>query len=84
MFKFELGEILKDKVTGFQGAVMAQAMYFTGCAHYALCFQGLKDGKIPEWEWIDTSRLERVKGAERVLRNPNSSAGGPQPNGPQV
>lgn len=84
-FKFGLGEILRDKVTGFQGAVMVRAQYFTGCIHYGLCPQELKDGKVLDWEWIDTSRLERVPKAKRIT--PESSVGptsGPEPRGPQL
>lgn len=34
--KFELGELLEDKVTGFKGTVMVRAEYFTGCVCYGL------------------------------------------------
>jgi len=59
--KFELGEVLKDKITGFQGVAMARTEYFTDCIHYGLCSQELKDGKPIDWEWIDETRLVQVK-----------------------
>ena len=83
-FKFQLGEVLKDKVTGFQGAVMVRAHYFTGCVHYGLCPQELKDGKPIDWEWIDSSRLIRVDGAEQVTHENGIPTSGPEPCGPQL
>ncbi|MFH0995779.1 MAG: hypothetical protein V1844_09825 [Pseudomonadota bacterium] len=84
MSKFKLGEVLKDKVTGFQGVVMGRTEYFTQCAHYGLCSQTLKDGKPLEWEWIDETRLVRVEGAERVLQESREPTSGPHPNAPQM
>jgi hypothetical protein len=67
-FKFELGEVLKDVVTGFQGVAMGRTQYFTDCNHYGLCSQKLdKDGKIGEWVWLDETRLIRTKKVKIVL-----------------
>jgi len=65
-FRFELGEVLKDKVTGFSGVVMVRAEYFTGCIHYGLCPQTLKEGKSIDWEWIDESLLVKVEKAKKI------------------
>ena len=83
-FKFNLGEILKDNVTGFKGAVMARSDYFTGCRHYGLQAQTLKDGKPLDWEWIDEVRLIRMKNAKKILPEPTKDNGGPAPNAPQI
>ncbi len=57
-FKFELGEGLKDVVTGFTGVVMARVEYLTGCDQYALSTTNLgKEGKRPDWEYFDENRL---------------------------
>lgn len=84
IFKFELGDVLKDKVTGFQGAVMVRAQYFTGCVHYGLCPMELKDGKPIDWEWIDDSRLVKVEECQRVFQDPKIHTSGPHPSGPSV
>ena len=47
-FKFELGEVLKDKITGFTGVVMGRTEYFTDCDHYGLCSQKLRNEKNPD------------------------------------
>ena len=68
--KYALGDLLRDKVTGFSGVVMVIALYSTGCLHYGLSPRQPKknqDGGIsdPNWIWYDESRLELVK--ERIV-----------------
>ena len=82
--RFELGEVLMDKVTGFQGVAMGRTDYYTDCTHYGLCSRQLKDGKPLGWEWFDETRLVRVKYAERVAREPREPTSGPHPNAPQM
>lgn len=82
--KFELGEILKDKVTGFRGVAMARTEYFTDCEHYGLCSQKLHDGKPINWEWFDETRLVRVKGAKRIEKEERAPTSGLYPDAPQV
>ncbi len=58
-FRFAIGSILKDEVTGFEGVVMGRTEYITGCLQYALCPRKMtKDGKLPEWHWFDEDRLK--------------------------
>jgi hypothetical protein len=74
--KFELGEELKDRITGLAGVVMGRTEYLTGCTHYGLLPKSLtKDGKIREWEWIDESRLERVSNAKKEKGGKGSGPG---------
>lgn len=83
-FKFELGEILKDKITGFKGVVMGRTEYFTDCDHYGLCSQELKDGKPIDWEWFDDTRLVKV-GGKKIEKEPREKkrTSGPFPAAPQ-
>lgn len=83
MFKFNLGEVLKDKITGFQGVAIGRTEYLTGCTHYGLCSQILKDGKPIEWEWIDEFRLVKVLGEPVLTRKGDTDVGGIFPNPPQ-
>lgn len=61
MFKFELGEEVKETVTGFTGIIMARSEYFTGCVHYGLVSKKLNKEGIPQnYQWFDTERLVRT------------------------
>lgn len=83
-FKFELGEVLKDNVTGFKGVALARTEYFTDCNHYGLCSQTLKDGKPIEWEWLDETRLIKVKGSKKIIKEVRKPRSGMFPNAPQT
>jgi heat shock protein HspQ len=48
MFKFEKGEIVKGKVTGFEGVVMVRSDYYTGCNTYGLLSRKTNDSGIPK------------------------------------
>ena len=81
--KFELGEILKDKITGFQGVALGRTEYFTECNHYGLQSQVLKGGEPVGWQWFDETRLVCVEGAEKILKEPRTPTSGPEPNAPE-
>jgi hypothetical protein len=84
MFKFELGQEVKEKVTGYAGVVMSRSEYFTGCLHYGIQSRSLTpDGKTKDWEYFDESRLELI-GNEFVLQVPDESTSGPGRNPPQM
>ena len=82
-FKFDNGQVLKDKVSGFQGVVVGRTEYDTGCRHYGLQSQELHDGKPVDWEWFDESRLILVAGSENVLEKSRTPTSGQFPNAPQ-
>lgn len=76
MFKFELNEVVKEKVTGFTGVVMCRSEYNTGCIQYGLLKQSLnKDGNIDEWIFLDETRLEATTKPSAKIKK---SIGGPQ------
>jgi len=82
-FKFDLGVILKDVVTGFEGVVMGRTQYYTGCNHYGLVSQKLSDKGSPiDWEWLDESRLVETK-KKQILLNQNKPTSGSFPNAPE-
>ncbi len=82
--KFGIGDLVEDKVTGFQGIVMAMTLYSTGCIHYGLTSQKLKeDGSIADWEWIDQSRIERVHEKRVSFKTMIKKPSGAFPNPPQ-
>lgn len=83
-FKFNCGDELRDKVTGLQGIVMVCASYATGCHHYGISPSNAKDGKCPDWEWIDQSRLEMVREKAVTFNLPEVGTSGAFPSGPQA
>jgi heat shock protein HspQ len=66
--KFDLGDTLKEKVTGVVGVVLGITKYATDCIHYGIQAKIKPDGSIPEWHWFDESRLDKVDG-EKVVFN---------------
>ena len=75
MFKFELGTRVRDWVTGYEGIITARVEHLNGCKRYGV--QGpVKDGKIPDLEWLDEEQLELVEEKGTVEK---SSTGGPHP-----
>ena len=58
---FNNGDIVKDRVTGFQGMVMATTLWLTGCYRYVVVSSTLdKDGKPSDFGF-DELQLELVQ-----------------------
>lgn len=77
MDKFQLGDIVKDTVTGYQGVVMCRTDWLHGCTRYGLQPTKLdKDGKPQDTIMFDEPQLVLVK-AKKVERQ--TSTGGPRP-----
>jgi hypothetical protein len=56
----QLGQIVKDQITGFQGVVTGKCQYITGC-NQALVIPKVKDdGTKTDGAWFDEDRLEIV------------------------
>lgn len=71
----ELGQKVKDSITGFEGIAIAKAIYLNGCISWQVKSQKLKDGKTIEAEWFDEQRLTCESKA---------TAGGPQDHPPEM
>jgi hypothetical protein len=82
-FKHENGDVLKDKVSGFEGVVMVRAEYSTGCHRYGLQSMELKDGSPQDWYWLDQSRLEFVESSAVTFDIEEGTTSGAFPAGPQ-
>lgn len=63
MSRVNLGDIVKDEITGFAGIVTGHARYITGCDQYLiqLIQPKVKDGAYVESRWCDDNRLVVVE-----------------------
>ena len=59
--KYNIGDRLQDKVSGYTGIVSGITKYATGCIHYGLAAEHVKENKIPDWQWFDEGQLKLVK-----------------------
>ena len=88
--KYQIGDTLKDRLSDFQGVVVAITFYATGCEHYGLQSSALKDGRPVDYEWFDEVKVTRVQtermSFERVTRTESlespAQRGGPEQNAP--
>ena len=53
-----LGKKGKDRVTGFEGIIMAECTYLYGSNSFGLSGGLDKDGQINDIEWFDVERVE--------------------------
>ena len=64
--EIELGDTVKDKVTGFTGVATSRVEFLNGCIQYGVKPKVSKDNVQPEVEYIDEeqlliSKIKRVK-----------------------
>lgn len=80
-FKFNLGDELKDSITGFSGICVSRSQWISNCNTYGLKSVELKDGKPMDMEWFDEPVITLVK--EKVHKE-NRDTGGPTPKIPMA
>lgn len=60
VFDVELGDKVRDRLSGLEGIVAARVEYLTGCTQMAVVAPGLKaDGDPREWKYFDWQRLQK-------------------------
>lgn len=63
-----LGATYREIISGFTGVAMGHTEYLTGCDQTLLVPKGLtQDGKRPDGEWYDSSRLLLVPEEQRIV-----------------
>lgn len=72
----KLGDTVKDTITGLVGVAVSRTEYKNGCTQYGVQRKILKDGEIPEVEFIDPGDLEVItktkkKPAEKPPQGPS-------------
>lgn len=81
--QFDFNQKVKDKVTGFEGIVLGRTEYATGCVQFGVCPTKVKDdGSLPDWNWLDGSRLIAVPNDDGIAVGKES--GGPHPIAPSM
>ena len=76
--KFKMYDILKDKVSGFEGVALGITFYATGCIHYGLAPTKVKDdGTVHVWEWFDETRLKYISHHEDMEKDDTIPHSGP-------
>lgn len=54
-----LGDVVRDRLSGFSGVAASRVEYLTGCTQIAIARHGLDEkGKPHEWQYFDWQRLE--------------------------
>lgn len=56
----EMGDEVRDTITGFTGIVTARIEYITGCAQVAIQPAVKADGALPDGKYFDIDRIEIV------------------------
>ncbi len=66
----ELGDRVKDTITGFKGVAGVLAFHLTGCHQVGIQPEELdKDGKVKDWLWVDVQRVILIKKNAVKLNN---------------
>jgi hypothetical protein len=79
-----LGDKVRDQVTGFTGVVIGKARYLTGCNTVGIQAPVDKEGKLIDAQWFDEQRIEALPNTEPlrfvpVVPETVAPPGGPQP-----
>lgn len=77
--EFELGERLKDTVSGFTGIATSKVTFLNGCVRYALEPPVGKDGKTIDGQYFDSQQLEKVDSGllKQVTKKRTNTGGSP-------
>jgi hypothetical protein len=77
-----LGDKVRDVVTGFTGIVTSRTAHINGCIQYGVKSNKLQNGKPVDAEWVDEKQLVVVKAG--VIKVEASLTGGPQETPPNA
>lgn len=77
MQTLNLGDKVRDRVTGLEGILTGKTFWLNGCVRGVIQGRVDKDGKVPQSEGVDIEQLELVEaGACTIEKEPT---GGPMP-----
>jgi len=77
--KFEIGDHLRDVISGYEGVVTAKTVWYNGCVRYRLEPDKLnpRTGELIESETFDEEQLEKIK--KKPVKTPENQSGGARP-----
>ena len=75
-----LGDEVKDTVTGFKGIATGVSEFLHGCRRICVTPKMNKDGTLGEAQWFDEPQIAVVKA--KVILAGSRTTGGPMPNIP--
>ena len=78
IFKFELGDELKDIVSGFRGFVETRIQCLNKCKRYTIQPKVTKDGTLPDACDIDEQQLIRISKSKIKINEEEKIKGGPR------
>lgn len=61
MTKIQLGDKVRDTVTGFVGIAYSVCENFNGCIQFEIIPVVKKDGEVAKGAWIDSQQLKIIK-----------------------
>ena len=71
----QLGDKVKDTITGFSGVVTGYVKYITGCNQALITPPVGKDGVYKDARWFDEQRLIIDRKAKRIVLDNGASPG---------
>ena len=63
----EIGDRVRDKLTGFTGIAYGKWSCMTGCVVFDVHPPMKEDGTVPESKWVDEARCEVIEAAAVTL-----------------
>lgn len=66
---FNLGDKVRDRVSGLEGIATARLEYLNGCTQYGVSGKVGKDGKIPDTMYIDHTQLELIEAKQVTVKS---------------
>lgn len=77
MSRIDFGDKVKDIVTGFEGIAVGRSLWMTGYEQIAVQPGFIKDGKLSDATWFESTRLEVVE--KNAVKQPRRTEdGGPR------
>lgn len=73
----ELGKIVRDRITGFEGVVVCRTEWLFLCVRIGVQSQALKDGQAQEPAYFDEAQLEVIGDSGYRPRYPVATAAEP-------
>lgn len=83
MFNFLLGEKVKCRITGFEGAILGRSDHITGCNQYYVQPPVGDDGKMRDGHWFDEDRLNATGEKLDYVRDDTRPPGADIPHNPR-